>query len=191
MKLDYKKTFLLGFGFLGVSVVWTFYNSFVPIILKGFIASNALIGLIMTFDNILAVTIQPIIGAASDKTRTKIGRRMPYLLVGAPIAAANAGRVVLASNMYLTGYTVIIDHGLGTFSLYCHLSKLEVRRGVEVRKGDLIGKCGSTGRSTGPHLHWAVRVMDSRVDPYAMLLFPLPGAKRGTAPGPGTRAGRS
>ncbi len=61
MKLNYKNTFLLGFGFLGVSVVWTFYNSFVPIILKGFIASNALIGLIMTFDNILAVTIQPII----------------------------------------------------------------------------------------------------------------------------------
>jgi len=87
MKLDYKKTFLLGFGFLGVSVVWVFYNSFVPILLKGFIASNALIGLIMTFDNILAVTIQPIIGAASDKTKTKIGRRMPYLLIGAPLAA--------------------------------------------------------------------------------------------------------
>jgi murein DD-endopeptidase MepM/ murein hydrolase activator NlpD len=106
---------------------------------------------------------------------------------GTPITAANAGRVVLASDMYLTGYTVIIDHGLGIFSLYCHLSKLDVKRGVEVRKGDVIGKCGSTGRSTGPHLHWAVRVLDSRVDPYALLVFPLPEAaknkmKRGALP---------
>jgi MFS family permease len=101
MKLDYRKTFLLGFGFLGVSVVWTFYNSFVPILLKGFIASNALIGLIMTFDNILAVTIQPIIGAASDKTRTKIGRRMPYLLVGAPLAAVFFALIPVAQTLQL------------------------------------------------------------------------------------------
>jgi maltose/moltooligosaccharide transporter len=87
MKLDFKKTFLIGFGFFGVSIVWTLYNSFVPVILEKYIASVTVIGLFMTLDNILAVTIQPIIGAVSDKTRTKIGRRMPFIIIGAPIAA--------------------------------------------------------------------------------------------------------
>ncbi|MEN6310864.1 MAG: M23 family metallopeptidase [Acidobacteriota bacterium] len=90
---------------------------------------------------------------------------------GEPIRAANRGRVVLASPLYLSGNSVIIDHGLGTFSFYCHLSKLTVRRGDIVAKGAVIGKCGSTGRSSGPHLHWAVRAGDSRVDPYALLSF--------------------
>ena len=87
MKLDFKKTFLIGFGFFGVTIVWTLYNSFVPVILEQFISSATIIGLLMTLDNILAVTIQPIVGAVSDKTKTKIGRRMPFILIGAPIAA--------------------------------------------------------------------------------------------------------
>ncbi len=116
MKLDYKKTFLLGFGFLGVSVVWTFYNSFVPIILKGFIASNALIGLIMTFDNILAVTIQPIIGAASDKTKTRVGRRMPYLLIGAPLAAIFFALIPVAQTLtILLGLIILMNLSMALF----------------------------------------------------------------------------
>jgi hypothetical protein len=92
---------------------------------------------------------------------------------GDPIKAVNAGRVVLASSLFLSGNTVIIDHGLGVFSYYCHMSKLLVRRGDRVGKGDVIGKCGTTGRSTGPHLHWTMRIFDSRVDPYEMLLLPV------------------
>lgn len=92
---------------------------------------------------------------------------------GEPIKAVNRGRVVLASFLYLSGGTVIIDHGLGVFSYYCHLSKLLVRRGDAIEKGAALGKCGSTGRSTGPHLHWSMRVSDSRVDPYAMLELPV------------------
>ncbi len=92
---------------------------------------------------------------------------------GEPIRAVNRGRVVLASPLYLSGNSVIIDHGLGTFSFYGHLSKLLVHRGDMVDKGAIIGECGSTGRSTGPHLHWSIRVGDSRVDPFAMLAFPL------------------
>ena len=116
MKLDYKKTFLLGFGFLGVSVVWVFYNSFVPILLKGFIASNALIGLIMTFDNILAVTIQPIIGAASDKTKTKIGRRMPYLLIGAPLAAIFFAIIPVAQTLtMLLTFIILMNLAMALF----------------------------------------------------------------------------
>jgi len=95
---------------------------------------------------------------------------VPY---GEPIRAANRGRVVLASPLYLSGLTVVIDHGLGVFSFYCHLSKLTVKRGDIVEKGAVIGACGSTGRSTGPHLHWSMRVGDGRVDPYAMIGLPI------------------
>jgi murein DD-endopeptidase MepM/ murein hydrolase activator NlpD len=99
---------------------------------------------------------------------------------GGAIHAANAGRVVLASHLYLGGKTVIIDHGLGVFSSYGHMAKLLVKRGEEVRKGAVIGLCGSTGRSTGPHLHWAFKILGSRVDPEAMLLLPL--ASRNSLP---------
>jgi murein DD-endopeptidase MepM/ murein hydrolase activator NlpD len=89
--------------------------------------------------------------------------------MGAPIRAANAGNVVLASDLYLSGKTVIIDHGLGVFSSYGHMSKILVKREAVVGKGDVLGKAGSTGRSTGPHLHWAVRIYDARVDPFSLL----------------------
>jgi murein DD-endopeptidase MepM/ murein hydrolase activator NlpD len=101
---------------------------------------------------------------------TGLDLRVP---LGEPIGAANAGRVALASDLYLGGKTVIIDHGLGVFSSYGHLSELRVKRGETVGKGRTVGLCGSTGRSTGPHLHWAVRVRDARVDPEAMLRLPL------------------
>lgn len=96
--------------------------------------------------------------------------RVPF---GEPIGAANAGRVVLAVDLYLGGKTVIIDHGLGVFSSYGHMSQLKVKRGEAVAKGQTVGLCGTTGRSTGPHLHWSVRIFGARVDPEAMLKLPL------------------
>lgn len=96
--------------------------------------------------------------------------RAPF---GERIRAANAGTVVLASDLYLGGKTVIVDHGLGVFSSYGHMSKLLVKRGEAVRKGAAVGLCGTTGRSTGPHLHWSVKIFDARVDPEAMLLLPI------------------
>jgi murein DD-endopeptidase MepM/ murein hydrolase activator NlpD len=101
---------------------------------------------------------------------TGLDLRVP---LGEPIKAANAGRVAMASDLYLGGKTVIIDHGLGVFSTYGHMSKLLVKRGDRVAKGQTIGLCGSTGRSTGPHLHWAFKIFDARVDPEAMLRLPL------------------
>jgi MFS family permease len=86
-KLDVKKTLLLSFGFFASSIAWSVYNSFVPLILKGFIESAAIIGFIMTFDNIFGVVFQPLFGTLSDKTRTRFGRRMPYIFIGLPICA--------------------------------------------------------------------------------------------------------
>jgi MFS family permease len=97
-KLSYPKTFLLGFGFFGVSVIWSVYNAFVPLFLDGkFGLSAAWIGFFMTLDNIAAFLIQPSVGAYSDRLRTKIGRRMPFILIGAPIAAIAFGLIPVVS----------------------------------------------------------------------------------------------
>ncbi len=82
-----RKTWLLGFGFFGISIGWSLYNGFVPFFLDNFITSTALIGFLMTIDNYIALFLQPYIGQLSDRTQTKVGRRMPYLLVGIPLAA--------------------------------------------------------------------------------------------------------
>jgi murein DD-endopeptidase MepM/ murein hydrolase activator NlpD len=88
---------------------------------------------------------------------------------GTPIKAPNGGRVVLAGDRYFTGNTVMIDHGLGLFSLFAHLSEMSVKDGAMVRTGDVIGKVGATGRVTGPHLHWSVRLNGARIDPLSLL----------------------
>ncbi len=97
-RLDYGKTFLLGFGFFGVSVIWGVYNAFVPIFLADkFGLQPAIIGFFMTLDNIAALFIQPPVGAWSDRLRTPIGRRMPFILIGAPIGAVAFGLIPLAA----------------------------------------------------------------------------------------------
>ncbi len=88
---------------------------------------------------------------------------------GVPVTASNAGKIVLARDLYFSGNTVIINHGVGLFSIYCHLSKVIVREGTFVDKGRLLGYTGSTGRSTGPHLHWGLRLVDDYVDPRSMI----------------------
>ncbi|MGM0875673.1 MAG: SLC45 family MFS transporter [Bacillota bacterium] len=82
-----KKTWLLGFGFFSISLGWSLYNGFVPFFLNNYLASTALIGFLMTIDNYFALFLQPYIGQRSDRTNTRYGRRMPYLLIGIPIAA--------------------------------------------------------------------------------------------------------
>lgn len=84
-KLNYGKTFLIGFGFFASSLLWSIYNSFVPLILADFLESTALIGTIMTIDNFFGVIFQPLFGSLSDRTHTPIGKRMPYILIGAPL----------------------------------------------------------------------------------------------------------
>jgi maltose/moltooligosaccharide transporter len=98
MKFKYGKIFLLGFGFFGVSVIWSVYNAFVPLFLANkFHFAPWLIGLFMTFDNLAALFIQPPVGAWSDRLRTKIGRRMPFILIGAPVGAIAFGFIPIAA----------------------------------------------------------------------------------------------
>jgi len=87
-RFPFGKTFVLGFGFFGISLIWPIFNNFVPIFLKEeFLLSATLIGFIMTWDNYLNLFIQPIVGERSDRTWTRIGRRKPWILLGAPLAA--------------------------------------------------------------------------------------------------------
>jgi murein DD-endopeptidase MepM/ murein hydrolase activator NlpD len=84
---------------------------------------------------------------------------------GTPVKAANNGLVVLTGNHFFTGNTVVIDHGAGIMSMYFHLDKINVKKGDKISRGEVLGTVGSTGRVTGPHLHWGVRIYGQRVDP--------------------------
>ena len=88
---------------------------------------------------------------------------------GTPIHAPAAGRVLAARDLFFTGNTVVIDHGLGVYSMLAHLSRIDVREGQTIAQGDSVGLVGATGRVTGAHLHWALRVGAARVEPLSML----------------------
>ena len=109
----------------------------------------------------------------NNKPRSSHGGLDISAPTGTPVNASNAGEVVLASELYFSGKTVIIDHGLGLFTLYLHLSRLRVKRGDVVGKGDIVGEVGATGRVTGPHLHWGVKLLGSRIDPDSLLSLSL------------------
>ncbi|GIP16626.1 MFS transporter [Paenibacillus montaniterrae] len=107
-----KKTWLLGFGFFSISLVWALYNAFVPLFLKKYLDSAAIIGFMMTLDNYFGLFLQPFIGRKSDKTDTKFGKRMPYLIVGMPLAALFGALIPLH-----TSYSLLI-----TFMVLMNLS---------------------------------------------------------------------
>ena len=88
---------------------------------------------------------------------------------GTPILASNSGAVVLVDDLFFSGKSVVLDHGQGIFSMYFHLSEILAREGEKISKGDVLGQVGSTGRSTGPHLHWGIRIHGSKVDPFSLL----------------------
>lgn len=107
--LNYKQTFLIGFGFLASSLAWAIYNSQVPLILsERFLLSNTLIGTIMTIDNFFGVIFQPLIGAWSDNTRTRIGRRMPWIAIGLPICAILFSLVPLQQTLFAFMAVIIL-----------------------------------------------------------------------------------
>lgn len=93
---------------------------------------------------------------------------------GTPVRAAARGRAVLVADLFFTGKTVVLDHGGGLYSLYAHLESFSCAQGDLLEAGIVLGRVGSTGRSTGPHLHWGVRLQNQRIDPLVLLEL-LPG----------------
>jgi murein DD-endopeptidase MepM/ murein hydrolase activator NlpD len=89
--------------------------------------------------------------------------------IGDKVPTANAGKVVFSGDLFYTGGTVIIDHGLDIFSVYGHLSKTLIEAGRLVERGEVIGLSGNTGRTSGPHLHWGVKVQGQYIDGDVMI----------------------
>lgn len=84
---------------------------------------------------------------------------------GTPIKSPAAGKVILIGNYFFNGNTVFVDHGQGFISMFCHMSKIDVKLGDQLPRGGVVGRVGATGRATGPHMHWNVSLNDARVDP--------------------------
>jgi len=93
--------------------------------------------------------------------------------LGTDVAATNDGVVRITVDHFFSGKGVIVDHGLGFYSMYFHLSEISVNDGDLVKAGQIIGKVGATGRATGPHLHWGVKLNGARVNPYTLLELPF------------------
>lgn len=115
-KLNYRKTFILGFGFFAISITWSIYNAFMPILLGNFLQSSALIGFIMTIDNYLALFIQPTVGFYSDKIDTRFGRRMPFIMVGMPLAAVFTALIPNHSNLtMLIAFLILMNLSMSIY----------------------------------------------------------------------------
>lgn len=130
--------------------------------------------------------VRPVPGSANSSFGTRSvfngERRNPHAGTdflsgtGTPIHAPAGGRIVAARDLFFTGNTVVIDHGLGVFSMLAHLSRVDVREGDTVDTGVIVGLVGATGRVTGPHLHWALRIGAARVDALSALAL-VPGSR--------------
>ena len=109
-----------------------------------------------------------------NKKKTSVHRGMDFRgATGTPVKALNAGKVVLADDLFYGGNTLIIDHGMGLYSVYMHLSKINVAHGSRVGKGQLVGLVGSSGRATGPHLHLSVKLNGISVNPESLFKLKL------------------
>jgi len=88
---------------------------------------------------------------------------------GTPVLASSDGTVVMTSELFFAGKAVFLDHGMGIITMYFHLSEILVKQGEKVAKGQVIGRVGETGRASGPHLHWGIRIHGSRIDPLSLV----------------------
>lgn len=104
--------------------------------------------------------------------------------LGTDVLATNDGIVRLTVEHFFSGKGIFVDHGLGFYSMYFHLSEVLVKDGDHVKAGQVVGKVGATGRATGPHLHWGVKLNGARVNPYALLDLPFRGSVQSAAPVP-------
>jgi murein DD-endopeptidase MepM/ murein hydrolase activator NlpD len=109
-----------------------------------------------------------------NKKKTSVHRGTDFRgKTGTPVRALNSGTVVLSEDLFYGGNTLIIDHGMGLYSVYMHLSKFNTKKGEKVSKGDLVGFVGSSGRATGPHLHLSVKLNGISVNPESLFKLAL------------------
>ncbi|MEN8263288.1 MAG: M23 family metallopeptidase, partial [Nitrospirota bacterium] len=109
-----------------------------------------------------------------NEKKTSVHRGMDFRgKKGAPVRAINGGRVVLTDDLFFGGNTLIVDHGMGLYSVYMHLSKFNAKKGVQVKAEQVIGFIGSTGRTTGPHLHMSVKLNGVSVNPESLFELDL------------------
>ncbi len=114
---------------------------------------------------------QRIFNGKAQREHQGLDFRVP---TGTPVAAMNSGTVLLARFLYFEGNCVVIDHGQGLLTLYFHLSEFKVKEGDQVKRGQIVGLSGGTGRATGPHLHVAVRWQGTYLDPARLMQLALP-----------------
>ena len=155
MKRLYSRLFLLGFGFFGVSVIWTLYNVFMPLFLANkYELSPALIGVFMTLDNLAGFLIQAPVGAWSDRLRTPLGRRMPFIIVAAPIGAAAFGIIPIASTFplfFACALTLVISMAIWRTPLMALMPDITPSRYRSQANGiiNLMGGLGAVVASLG------------------------------------------
>jgi hypothetical protein len=131
------------------------------------------------FGPLIWPAVGPISGVYGSQSILNGEPRAPHMGVdvaappGTPVVATLGGTVRLATELFLTGNTVMIDHGYGLTTTYAHLSRMDVTAGQAVRQGELIGAIGATGRVTGPHLHWGMEWFGLRLDPQ-LAVGPMP-----------------
>jgi murein DD-endopeptidase MepM/ murein hydrolase activator NlpD len=125
--------------------------------------------------NFLLPVVTEVVGAFGRRSVINNLERSPHTGVdqkgetGDPVRAINNGRVILVADHFFTGNSLFLDHGGGIISMYFHMDKILVNNGDLIEKGQTIGLVGSTGRATGPHLHWGVRVNGARVNPLTLV----------------------
>jgi murein DD-endopeptidase MepM/ murein hydrolase activator NlpD len=131
------------------------------------------------FGKLIWPAVGPISGVYGSQSILNGEPRAPHMGVdvaappGTPVVAALGGTVRLATELFLTGNTIMIDHGYGLTTSYAHLSRMDVTAGQAVRQGEQIGAIGATGRVTGPHLHWGMEWFGLRLDPQ-LAVGPMP-----------------
>jgi murein DD-endopeptidase MepM/ murein hydrolase activator NlpD len=132
----------------------------------------------LTSIQMISPTDRPVSGAFGSRRVFNGEERNPHLgtdfkaPAGSPIKAPLAGRVALVGDYFFNGQTVLVDHGQGLISMFAHLSSIKVKEGDQLTQGQVLGLVGSTGRSTGPHLHWTMSLNDTRIDPAIFLPKP-------------------
>lgn len=155
-----------------------------PAIAARIAREQALVSAAREHDDARTGFAEPFIAPVAGRTSGRFGRQRVYngrpgaahsgmdiaAPTGTPVRAPASGVVTFAApDLYLTGGTVLLDHGHGVSSNFLHLSRIDARVGDSVRQGDVIGAVGATGRATGPHLHWGMNWFDVRIDPQLVL----------------------